>query len=458
MPTPDLVIRSRRLVLRGGTTSGTVHVRSGRITGVGAFDDVPGGSGLVDCDDLVVMAGLVDTHVHVNEPGRTDWEGFDTATRAAAAGGVTTIVDMPLNSVPATTAVEGLSAKRSSAAGRCWVDVGFWGGVVPGNVADLEPLFAAGALGFKCFLVPSGIEEFPHVSEADLSAALPVLKRLGATLLVHAELPGPIAEATAGLVERDHRRHDRYLASRPDRAEQEAIALVVHLVAQVGARVHIVHLSSAGSLPLIEQARQAGVKMTVETCPHYLYFAAEDVPDGATQYKCAPPIRSRANREILWSAFDRGLIDMIVSDHSPSLPSLKCFETGDFARAWGGISSLQLGLSAVWTRARERGWSLQDLSMRMSTRPGELAGLKGCKGQLAPGYDADIVVWDPEATFEVDAARLHHRHPVTPYAGERLAGRVEMTFLRGAKVYDRGLFGSHPTGLLLERTPRDRTD
>ena len=268
---------------------------------LGAFDDVPTGVEVVDAGDLVVMAGLVDTHVHINEPGRSDWEGFDAGTRAAAAGGVTTLVDMPLNSVPATTSVGGLEAKRRAADRRCWVDVGFWGGVVPGNSGELEPLFLAGALGFKCFLVPSGVDDFPCVTEADLDTALPVLAHLGATLLVHAELPEPIARATAALGPGDPAQYARYLASRPDEAEEEAVALVARLAAETGARVHIVHLSSARSIPIIERARRSGVKMTVETCPHYLYFAAHDVPRGATAYKCAPPIRSDAHRDVLSS-------------------------------------------------------------------------------------------------------------------------------------------------------------
>lgn len=447
----SLVIRSTRLVTDDGTTPGTLHVDAGRITRVSTLDDVPANSECVDAGDLVVMSGLVDTHVHLDEPGRAEWEGFDTGTRAAAAGGVTTIVDMPLNSLPATTTVEALHAKRRAADGRCWVDVGFWGGVVPGNADTLAPLFHAGALGFKCFLVPSGVDDFPCVTERDLREALPILAKLAATLLVHAELPDPIERATAELGAADPAHYASYLASRPDDAEVEAVELMAHLAAQTGARVHIVHLSSARSIPIIERARRSGVKMTGETCPHYLYFAADDVPRGATAYKCAPPIRSNADREALWRALDRGLIDQVVSDHAPSLPSMKCFESGNFLKAWGGISSLQLGLPIVWTRARDRGWSFRDLSARMSAAPADLAGLAGRKGRLAHGHDADVVVWNPEEEFVVEAGRLYHRHPVTPYDGKRLAGRVEMTFLRGIRIYDRGSFGSGPAGSLLER-------
>lgn len=446
-----LVIRSTRLVTADGTAPGTLHADGGRITRVSTLDDAPADSECVDVGDLVVMAGLVDTHVHLDEPGRSDWEGFDTGTRAAAAGGVTTIVDMPLNSLPATTTVEALDAKRRAADGRCWVDVGFWGGVVPGNADALAPLFHAGALGFKCFLVPSGVDDFPCVTERDLRAALPILANLAATLLVHAELPGPIARATAALGPADPAQYGSYLASRPDEAEVEAVELVARLAAETGARVHIVHLSSARSIPIIERIRRSGVTMTVETCPHYLYFAADDVPRGATAYKCAPPIRSDADRDALWHALDRGLIDQVVSDHAPSLPSMKCFESGNFLKAWGGISSLQLGLPIVWSRARDRGWSFSDLSARMSAAPADLAGLSRRKGRLARGCDADVVVWNPEEEFEVDAGRLYHRHPVTPYDGQRLAGRVEMTFLRGIRIYDRGSFGSAPAGTLLER-------
>jgi allantoinase len=394
------------------------------------------------------MPGLVDTHVHTNEPGRTEWEGFRAATRAAAAGGVTTLIDMPLNSIPATSTVAGLRAKREAAAGQCWVDVGFWGGLVPGNNVEIGPLLAAGARGFKCFLVPSGVEEFPHVSEHDLRKALPELAARGAVLLVHAELPGPL-EAAGADASIDPRSYAAYLRSRPPEAEVEAIRLLIRLCREFGARIHIVHLSAAEALPLLREARANGLPITVESCPHYLHFAAEEIPDGATQYKCAPPIRERANRERLWEALAEGLIDLVVSDHSPCPPALKALDLGDFERAWGGISSLQLGLSLVWRGARERGYPPERLAEWMSRAPARLARLDHRKGAIAVGRDADLVVWSPETDFVVEPAALHHRHKLTPYAGARLPGVVEMTFLRGEKIYDRGEFRTGPSGRIL---------
>ncbi|HEV2130748.1 MAG TPA: allantoinase AllB, partial [Longimicrobiaceae bacterium] len=415
---------------------------------VTAFEQTPADPPLVDAGDAVVMPGLVDTHVHINEPGRTEWEGFETATRAAAAGGVTTLVDMPLNSIPAATAVAGLRAKLEAAAEQCWVDVGFWGGMVPGNRTELGPLLAAGARGFKCFLVPSGVEEFPHVSEHDLREALPELAARGAVLLAHAELPGPL-EAASATLSADPRSYAAYLRSRPPQAEVEAIRLLIRLCREVGARIHIVHLAAAEALPLLREARAEGLPITAESCPHYLHFAAEEIPDGATQLKCAPPIRERANRERLWEALGDGTIGMVGTDHSPCPPAMKALDSGDFGRAWGGISSLQLGLSVMWRGARERGYPLDRLAEWMSAAPARLAGLGHRKGAIAVGYDADLVVWSPETEFVVDPAGLHHRHKLTPYAGARLPGVVEMTFLRGEKIYDRGEFRTGPSGRIL---------
>jgi allantoinase len=369
--------------------------------------------------------------VHVNEPGRTAWEGFETATRAAAAGGVTTIVDMPLNSVPVTTSVAGLDAKRRAAMGQCQIDVAFWGGVVPGNAADLEPLSRAGVRGFKCFLSPSGIDEFPHVNEADLREALPVVARLGLPLLVHAEWPAAL-RAPDG----DARRYLTWLESRPAAAEVEAIALLLRLAAEYGARIHVVHLATGEALPLIRAARAEGAAVTVETCPHYLAFAAEDIADGDTRFKCAPPIRDRAERNRLWDGLLAGDIDLIATDHSPAPPAMKHTQDGDFAAAWGGIASLQLGLSAVWTGALERGQSPLVLARWLAEAPARLAGLYPRKGTISPGSDADLVVWDPDAEAVIDGAALYHRHAVTPYHGQRLRGRVRMTILRGSVVFD----------------------
>jgi allantoinase len=396
----------------------------------------------------VVMPGLVDTHVHINEPGRTEWEGFETATRAAAAGGVTSLFDMPLNSLPPMTTVAGLEAKVWAAAGRCHVDVGFWGGLVPGNRADLLKLAARRVPGFKCFLSPSGVEDFPPVSESDLREALPALSATGSTLLVHAELPGPLGTVAPG-----SRDYGDYLASRPAQAEDDAVELLYRLCRETGVPIHIVHLSSAQALPILGQAAEEGLPLTAETCPHYLFFDAEGVPPGATEFKCAPPIRSRENRERLWRGLGDGLIRMVVSDHSPSPLEGKCRDTGDFARAWGGISSLQLSLPAVWSAARRRGVGPELLAEWMCRAPARLAGLASRKGALAPGFDADIVVWRPEEAFEVRPEALQHRHKLTPYAGRTLHGVVEATFLRGEKIYEHGKILGTPRGEILRSSP-----
>jgi len=448
----SLIVRSERVGLPEGIRPATIHTRHGRIVAVGEYGDRPAGVREMDVGALVVFPGLVDTHVHINDPGRAEWEGFEHATRAAAAGGVTTLVDMPLNSIPPTTTVEGLERKRSAAHGRCYVDVGFWGGVVPGNARDLGPLASAGVLGFKCFLCPSGVEEFAHVSEADLRDALPITAALGLPLLAHAELPAllqdPLASADGSA--RDARRYATWLESRPDSSEHAAIEMLVRLAATFGAHVHVVHLASAEALPVIRAARAAGVALSVETCPHYLTFAAEDIADGATAFKCAPPIRSRRNRECLWDALAAGEIDFVATDHSPAPPPLKRLEDGDFVRAWGGIASLQLGLAVVWTGGAERGIPLERLAGWLAARPATLAGL-GRKGAIAVGRDADFVVWDPDAETTVDAKALYHRHPITPYDGRRLRGRVLMTILRGTPVFDRGDFASTPIGTTLRR-------
>ncbi|HEY9422500.1 MAG TPA: allantoinase AllB, partial [Thermoanaerobaculia bacterium] len=402
----------------------------------------------IDCGDLVVIPGIVDTHVHVNEPGRTEWEGFETATRAAAAGGITTVVDMPLNSIPATTTREAFRTKIAAAHGKAYVDVGFWGGVVPGNADELRGLIEDGVLGFKAFLVPSGVDEFQHVEEADLREAMPVLARHGAVLLAHAELPGPI-QAAANIWEGGSpTEYGRYLRSRPDAAEVQAVEMLVRLCRETGCRVHIVHVASAEALPILRRAREDGLPITAETCPHYLTFAAEEIPDGAVAFKCAPPIRSREHRERLWEALREGLLDLVATDHSPAPPELKA---GDFRGAWGGIASLQLSLPAVWTGARERGFTVEDLAEWMCAGPARLAGLEDRKGRIAPGYDADLVIWDPEASFEVDPVKLHHRHRLTPYADRTLFGVVRQTLLRGETIYDNGRFSEPPSGKLLKQ-------
>ena len=429
----DLVLRSRRVATPSGIAPATIHVRDGRIEAIAAHDAVPAGARLFDAADALVMPGVVDTHVHVNEPGRTEWEGYASATQSAAAGGTTCIVDMPLNSIPATTTARALEQKREAARGQLFVDTGFWGGVVPGNLDQLAPMAAGGALGFKCFLIDSGVEEFGFVGEPELRPALQELFRLQRPLLVHAELSGPIERAgSAGPPEK----YSTWLRSRPRAAEDEAVALMARLCRETRGQVHIVHHSSADALPLLREARREGLPLTAETCPHYLHFAAEDVPDGATEFKCAPPIRERENREALWRALGEGVLGMIASDHSPCTPSLKT--AGDFGKAWGGVAGLQLALSVTWTEASLRGYTIAHLLRWLCEAPARLAGLWGRKGALLPGYDADFVVWRPEETFRVEPERLLHKHKLTPYAGLELRGVVEATFVRGQQVFDNG--------------------
>jgi len=453
MPSDTLVIRGNQVVLPDTTGPASLHIQGEKIVSIAAYDDVPANCEVVTADnESIVMAGLVDTHVHINDPGRTAWEGFATATRAAAAGGVTTLVDMPLNSIPPTTTRTGLAAKLEAAQGKCSVDVAFWGGVVPGNTSELQPLLNAGVVGFKCFLIDSGVAEFPNVTEDDLRAALPVLTQRNALLIVHAEVAGPVEVAASEQAETsaDPRRYATFLASRPRAAEDEAVAMMIRLSREYRARVHIVHHSSADSLPMLRDAKTAGVRITAETCPHYLTFAAEDVPDGATEFKCCPPIRERENREQLWSALEDGTIDFVVSDHSPCTPDLKLRESGNFLEAWGGISSLELRLPAVWTEAEQRGFSLTDLSRWLCSAPAALVGLDGRKGSLTVGHDADVVIWNPRKQFRVEGESLQHRHKLTPYQGRVLRGVVEKTFLRGQKIYDDGRF-SDRLGELIPR-------
>lgn len=445
----SLVVRSRRVVTPGGIAPAAIHVRGGKIERVAAWDEVPAGAAVDDVGELAVLPGIVDTHVHLNEPGRAEWEGFATATRAAAIGGVTTLVDMPLNSIPPTTTRAALAAKREAARGQCAVDVGFWGGVVPGNAGELAGMVEDGVRGFKCFLVDSGVPEFGWVGERELLPAMRVLAGLGAPLLVHAEVAGPIEVATARLSGADPRRYATYLASRPESAEEQAIALVTGLCRETGARTHIVHHSAAGALPLLRAARERGLPLTAETCPHYLHFTAEAIPDGATPFKCAPPIREAQNREALWRALAEGVLDMVASDHSPCTPGLKAIEAGDFVAAWGGVAGLQLALPVVWTEAAARGHTLAQIARWMCEAPARLAGLTGQKGTIAAGADADLLVFDDAAAQTVTPEVVHHRHKVTPYAGETLRGVVHATYLRGQRIAERGRALAEDAGALI---------
>ncbi|MFE9792385.1 allantoinase AllB [Streptomyces goshikiensis] len=439
----ELVLRSTRVITPGGTRAASVAVAAGKITAVLAHDaEVPAGARLEDFGDDVLLPGLVDTHVHVNDPGRTEWEGFWTATRAAAAGGITTILDMPLNSLPPTTTVDHLRIKQDVARAKAHVDVGFWGGALPDNVKDLRPLHDAGVYGFKCFLSPSGVEEFPQLDQERLATSLAEITGFGGLLIVHAEDPHHLDSAP----QNPGPKYADFLASRPRDAENTAIQNLIDQARRLNARVHVLHLSSSDALPLIAAAKAEGVRITVESCPHFLTLTAEEVPDGATEFKCCPPIREAANQDLLWDALADGTIDCVVSDHSPSTADLK---TGDFATAWGGISSLQLGLPAIWTEARRRGHTLEDVVRWMAAAPAALAGLDA-KGAIEAGRDADFAVLAPDETFTVDPAELHHRNQVTAYAGKTLYGVVKSTWLRGTRIADHGT-PTEPTGRLLER-------
>lgn len=455
MPQTDLVIRGRQVVLPNASGPASIHLGAGRIIAITPFVEIPSDCEIIEAgEDSVVMPALVDSHVHVNEPGRTEWEGFATATRAAAAGGVTTIVDMPLNCIPATTSVDALNEKLLATNGKLSVDAAFWGGVVPGNTSELAQLWDAGVVGFKCFLVHSGVDEFPNVTESDLHKAMPVLARLGALLIVHAEVPGPIEAACCQPTDPGvtlDRSYAGFLRSRPRAAENEAVELMIRLSRETGCRVHVVHHSSADALPMLRAAKASGALLTVETCPHYLHFAAEEVRDGATEFKCCPPIRERDNREQLWEALRDGTIDMVVSDHSPCPPEMKLPEQGDFLKAWGGISSLQLRLPVLWTEAKAHGFNIRQLAEWLCGAPARQVGLSQRKGSITIGADADFVIWNPHREFRVGPEMIQHRHKLTPYAGETLRGVVEKTFLRGQMVYDGGEFVSTPGGQIVLR-------
>ena len=439
----DLLIKAPRAVMPDGERPASIGVADGQIVSIADLDATASARETIVLDqDSVLMPGLVDSHVHICEPGNTEWEGFLTATRAAAAGGITTLVDMPLDSVPTTVTLDALEAKRAAADGQCHVDVGFWGGAIPSNLAHLPALHEAGVLGFKSFLCDTGTYDFPGISPEQMSAVMRVVAELDSLFIVHAESAAAMAD-----IPQVHTRHYAdYLASRPRGIENLAIAEVIEAARSTGARAHILHLSSADALPMIASAIEDGVRLSVETCPHYLTLSAEGIADGATAAKVGPPIREERNREALWAGIADRTLDMIVSDHSPCTPAMKEPETGDFGAAWGGISSLQLGLPLVWTEARRRGYGLTDVARWMAEQPARLAGLHH-KGRIAVGCDADFAVLDPDSSFVVDPARLHHRHPITPYAGLTLNGVVRETYLRGKRI---DVFG-RPAGELIAR-------
>jgi allantoinase len=437
---------ARRVITPEGIRPAAILVEGERIQAVVPPDQVSNRYTIHDFGEAAILPGLVDSHVHINDPGRAEWEGFETATRAAAAGGYTLLVDMPLNSQPATTSVAALQAKRAAAQGRCRVDWAAWGGVVHDNQNDIEALAAAGVPGFKCFLIHPGIDDFTMVNEQQLRLALPHVARTGLPLLVHAELPGPIDRATEALATADWSRYSTYLQSRPDEAELAAIRLMLSLCREYGFRLHIVHLSTSKALSELCAARAEGLRVSIETCPHYLHLAAEIIPNGATLYKCAPPVRSRSNCEKLWQALRDGTIEFVVTDHSPCPTAMKRLTEGNFRTAWGGIASLSVALPLMWTEASKRGFTLLDLVQWMAAGPARLAGCETRKGRIAPGYDADFVVFDPDREFIVTEDKLHYRHPVSPYLGETLRGLVKATYLRGSPVFAEGEFPGEPAG------------
>ena len=443
-----LALKSHRVVLPEGERAATILLENGRISALLPYEaEFAAGTEVIDVGHRAILPGIIDPHVHINEPGRTDWEGFNTATRAALAGGLTSLVDMPLNSAPVTTSVANLELKKAATKGQLHCNVGFWGGVVPGNADEIEPLIAAGVLGFKAFLTHSGIDDFPNATEEDLRRVMPILARHRLPLLVHCEL----SEDRDDWKQNDHRSYPNYLASRPKKWEDEAIALMIRLCEEFDCWVHIVHLSSADSIAPIAAAKARGLPLTVETGQHYLYFNAEDIGDGQTQFKCAPPIRERINNDQLWAALQTGIIDFVATDHSPAPPDLKQLESGDFTTAWGGIASLQLALPVLWTAARRRGADLSDMARWLSANPARLAGQAGKKGQIAPGFDADLVVFDAEQTFEVREEMIQHKHKVSPYLWQELTGVVELTFLAGELVFRRPDFLHLDHGTFLTR-------
>ena len=437
----DLVIAGDRVLVAGALRPASVRIAAGRIRRIDPVDDAPADAVRLAPDE-VLLPGLVDSHVHVNEPGRTEWEGFRTATAAAAAGGVTTVIDMPLNSIPPTIDPPALEVKRAAAAPASYVDVGFWGGAVPASLGRLRALWDEGVFGFKCFLSPSGVDEFPHLDRAGLDAALDELAAFDGLLIVHAEDPDVLARhGNAG-----GRHYPAFVASRPEEAETAAIAAVIDGLRRTGGRAHVLHLSAASAVPLVRAAKEEGLRITAETCPHYLVFDEDGIPDGATEFKCCPPIRDAANQDALWAALLDGTIDLVVSDHSPATVERKRAGDGDFQVAWGGIAGLQFGLPAVWTAARRRGVPLERVVDWTSRGPADFAGLPD-RGRIAEGARADLVVFAPEAPHRVGREELRFRNPISAYVDQDLVGVVRRTFLDGAPID----LDAAPRGRLLSR-------
>lgn len=446
---PDLALHSTKMLIGSAFIDATLFIKDGVIINIVegniASNDFP----IEDVGDLVVMPGLIDSHVHINEPGRTEWEGFETMTKAAIAGGITTLVDMPLNSSPVTITAKTFNDKIEASKGKLYCNCGFWGGIVPANADKLEELINAGVLGIKAFLTHSGIDEFPNVTWEDLRKGLATMAKHNIPLLAHAE----IDEHHEGITHFENNPSDymAYLNSRPKAWEDKAVEMMIALCEEFKSPIHIVHLSSADSLKQIKDARDKALPLTVETCPQYLYFCAEEIPDGNTLFKCAPPIREKENNEKLWEAIKTGLIDFVVTDHSPATPDLKKIDSGNLKEAWGGIASIQFSLPVVWTAGQKRNLELNKLASLMSANVAKFIGFGNTKGQLKIGYDADIVVWNPEENFTVKSNDIHYRHKISPYVGEKLKGVVKQTYIGGKKVFENGNFLSLPQGKVLYR-------
>jgi allantoinase len=435
----DLAIKGNKVLTPDGIRPAIVLIEDGLILDV--VNDLPADAPVIDIQDKILMAGITDPHVHINEPGRTSWEGFETATRSALAGGITTLVDMPLNASPVTTTVAAFEEKLLATKDQLYTNCGFWGGIVPGNSKEIPGLVKKGVLGFKAFLTHSGIDDFPATPAAELKKVMPIIAKLHVPLLVHCEL------SAKGPAMTDPNSYQQYLASRPRQWENEAIALMIQLCEAYKCPVHIVHLSSSDAIGQILKGKIRGLPLTAETAQHYLYFNAEEIPDGQTLFKCAPPIREKSNNNLLWEALLAGIIDFVATDHSPAPPELK---SGDFSTAWGGIASLQLALPVLWTAGRKRDVSIAQIANWLCEKPAQLAGLERRKGKIKKGYDADLVIWDAEESFTVTEDLLFHKHKLTPYLGETLYGVVEQTYLAGVKVFDKGNF-TQPAGKIITR-------
>lgn len=442
-------IKSQRIVFQQSLISGWLLIENEKITSVNSTQPETSFA-VIDVGDAVVMAGLVDPHVHINEPGRTEWEGFDTATKAAAAGGITTLIEMPLNASPVTTNRKNFDIKLAVAKEKIRVNCGFWGGLVPENAAGISEFLTTGIFGLKAFLTHSGIDEFPNVGENELRMAMKSLKKKDLPLLAHAEWESE--NPYGSLINKFPQSYGAYLASRPDQWEVEAVQLLIRLCRETGCKTHIVHVSSAQCLPLIRSAKQEGLPLTAETCPQYLVFSAEEIPDGDTRYKCAPPIRSRKNNATLWEALSDGTLDFVASDHSPAPPEIKEFESGNLQKAWGGISGLQFGLPLLWTFGQQKGWDIPMLARILAENPARLPGLENSKGKIANGFDADLCIWDPGASWTISPENTYHRHKLTPYQGMEVKGKVLGTIVNGKLAYAAGKFASEISGKILLKT------